>query len=158
MPALGAPQVGGVGLSFRAAGSPPPQALLPSPRSAWKPAVQGGLLGKTALRTTAWASSCQSKTPVDTAERAEHEALRNVKPCCSELRELVVAQCPPEQEGEQDGNPAARRPPRLGPADRPGLASHHRQPAPPAPRAELGVQDTADHPRHGRQHPVLESF
>lgn len=60
-----------------------------------------------------------------------------------------------EQEGDQDGNPAARHRLHLGPADRPGLASHYRQPAPPETWTEPGVQDAADHPEHGHQHPVL---
>lgn len=96
---------------------------------------------KTAFRTTAWASSCRSKAPVDTDEP-------------SELRELAVASHAPKQ-GEQDGNPAARHPLGPGPARRPGRACRRCQPASPVTRAQLRVQDAADHPGHGRRHPAL---
>lgn len=64
------------------------------------------------------------------------------------------AQHPAEQEGQQDGNPAARHRLHPGPADRLGLAPQHRQPAPPAAGTEPGLQDPADHPQHRHQHPL----
>ena len=84
-----------------------------------------------------------------------NDLLYNRNDCNSKLKELVVAQHPPEQEDEKDGNSAAQYWLHLGLADTHGLTPDYCQPAPPATRAEPGVQDTADHPKHGYQHPVL---
>lgn len=66
--------------------------------------------------------------------------LYNMNNCYSKAQR-AGAQHPPEQ-GEQDGNPAARHRLHLGRADRPGLAPHYCQPTPPATRGR------ARHPGH----------
>lgn len=66
------------------------------------------------------------------------------------------AQHPAEQEGEQDGNPAARYRLHPGPAARLGHAPQHRQPPSPAAGAKpRGLQNSADHLKHRHQRLVV---